>query len=143
MIAPTKVKYGGLLALVLLAQSHHAAVDAKSCSVSLKSSLSTTPFCSSKSASPLSVPATLSASHDEALVSVKDAIDNVLERRGGADEEGTSAAVRLKVGGYFALWYILNIVYNSECHCRAVCSFSFSWLLWSWQFLGGDLRFAK
>jgi hypothetical protein len=33
--------------------------------------------------------------------------------RGGGDDEG-GLLVRLKIGFYFALWYILNIVYNSE-----------------------------
>jgi hypothetical protein len=37
--------------------------------------------------------------------------------RGGGDDESTTPlllAQRLKVGGYFALWYILNIIYNSK-----------------------------
>ena len=33
--------------------------------------------------------------------------------RGGA-EAGTSLGERLKVGSYFAVWYMLNIVYNSK-----------------------------
>jgi solute carrier family 35 protein E1 len=32
--------------------------------------------------------------------------------RGGDDGGAVGMAVRLKIGGYFALWYILNIVYN-------------------------------
>lgn len=34
--------------------------------------------------------------------------------RGGTSEKG-GLMVRLKIGFYFALWYLLNIVYNSKC----------------------------
>lgn len=34
--------------------------------------------------------------------------------RGGDDDSSLSLLARLKIGGYFALWYILNVVYNSE-----------------------------
>lgn len=37
--------------------------------------------------------------------------------RGGGTDDKVGLAVRLKVGAYFALWYILNIVYNSEYRC--------------------------
>ena len=40
------------------------------------------------------------------------AVKNSIPRGGGAGEGGLKA--RLKVGSYFALWYILNIIYNSE-----------------------------
>ncbi|KAL7499517.1 hypothetical protein ACHAWT_008124 [Skeletonema menzelii] len=32
--------------------------------------------------------------------------------RGGDDDASLSMLARLKIGGYFALWYILNVVYN-------------------------------
>ena len=34
--------------------------------------------------------------------------------RGGDGDEANGMAHSLKVGSYFAIWYILNIVYNSE-----------------------------
>ncbi len=37
---------------------------------------------------------------------------NTILRGGGGGERGLKA--RLRVGSYFALWYILNIIYNSE-----------------------------
>ncbi|KAL3760335.1 hypothetical protein ACHAWU_006333 [Discostella pseudostelligera] len=39
------------------------------------------------------------------------AVKNSIPRGGGAGEGGLKA--RLKVGSYFALWYILNIIYNT------------------------------
>jgi hypothetical protein len=44
---------------------------------------------------------------------VSNVISDIVPR--GGDDGEIWLAVRLKVGGYFALWYILNIVYNSEC----------------------------
>ena len=32
----------------------------------------------------------------------------------GGDDAAPAKAGNLKIGGYFALWYTLNIVYNSE-----------------------------
>ena len=58
-------------------------------------------FCSSTERRPLlNEPATISAA-------------SPLTLRGGEGEEG-GLLVRLKIGFYFALWYILNIVYNSK-----------------------------
>jgi hypothetical protein len=43
------------------------------------------------------------------------AMNDKLVPRGGDDEITTPLlAQRLKVGGYFAVWYILNIIYNSK-----------------------------
>lgn len=48
---------------------------------------------------------------DDAVVTIN---ETVVPRCGG-DDEVTPLAHRLKVGGYFAIWYILNIIYNSKC----------------------------
>ncbi len=40
---------------------------------------------------------------------------NIATIRGGDDEDASlSLLARFKIGGYFGLWYILNVVYNSE-----------------------------
>ena len=39
---------------------------------------------------------------------------NIAIRGGDEDDSSLSLMARLKIGGYFALWYILNVVYNSE-----------------------------
>ena len=39
---------------------------------------------------------------------------NIAIRGGDDDDSSLSLMARLKIGGYFALWYILNVVYNSE-----------------------------
>jgi len=40
--------------------------------------------------------------------------------RGGDDDSSLSLMARLKIGGYFALWYMLNVIYNSEL-CADFC----------------------
>ncbi|KAL7526078.1 hypothetical protein ACHAXR_001303, partial [Thalassiosira sp. AJA248-18] len=98
MIIPTRLaKYGGLLALLL------AGASAKtSPSLALKPALVTQ---SRRSSSALTVPATeLVPDHDSLA-------KNVIEKTRGGDGE-VGLAVRLKIGSYFAVWYILNIVYN-------------------------------
>ena len=39
---------------------------------------------------------------------------NIAIRGGDDDDSSLSLLARLKIGGYFALWYILNVVYNSK-----------------------------
>jgi len=43
---------------------------------------------------------------------VADVIEKAVISRGG--DSDVSLAHNLKIGSYFALWYILNVVYNSE-----------------------------
>lgn len=74
-----------------------------SCSVTLTSK--DISLCPSSTVSPLDVAADLSV----------DSPTDAIVTRGGDAEAGEGLAVRLRVGSYFALWYILNIVYNSEC----------------------------
>jgi hypothetical protein len=87
-----------------------------SCSVTLTSK--DISLCPSSTVSPLDVAADLSV----------DSPADAIVTRGGDAEAGEGLAVRLRVGSYFALWYILNIVYNSECSwmrlflCRIVMS---------------------
>jgi hypothetical protein len=38
------------------------------------------------------------------------------EARGGSDESSTGLLHNMKVTFYFALWYALNVVYNSKFH---------------------------
>jgi len=100
MIVPTNlVKYGGIIAL-LIGTSAVTAKTSSSPSMITKPALVT----------PTHLPATanlvsLSEQHDISLAR------NVIEKtRGG--EGDVSLSERLKIGSYFALWYILNIVYN-------------------------------
>lgn len=104
MTAPTKLamKYGCLLVLLI----GTSAVSAKtSPSLALKPALVT------QSRSALSLPATADL---DSITRVALTTKSVVEKtRGGDDgEEVGVAAGRLKVGSYFAVWYILNIVYN-------------------------------
>ena len=111
MIVPTNlVKYGGIIAL-LIGTSAVTAKTSSSPSMITKPALVT----------PAHLPATanlvsLSEQHDISLAR------NVIEKtRGG--EGDVSLSERLRIGSYFALWYILNIVYNSEytfC-CILIC----------------------
>ncbi len=39
---------------------------------------------------------------------------NIATIRGGDDDTSLGLMARLKIGGYFGLWYVLNVVYNSE-----------------------------
>eukprot|EP00970_Alexandrium_tamarense_P013526 scaffold3470_cov178-Alexandrium_tamarense.AAC.2 len=71
-----------------------------SCSVTLTSK--DISLCPSSTVSPLDVAADLSV----------DSPADAIVTRGGDAEAGEELAVRLRVGSYFALWYILNIVYN-------------------------------
>ena len=99
MINPAKLKHGGLFVILLIGTT---AVDASIAPLASKSTLV------SKSPSALSVPVT-------ELAPTSGAIDIVVDKtfpRGGDGE--LRSASRLKVGSYFALWYILNIIYNSK-----------------------------
>lgn len=104
MINPAKIKYGGLLASLVLIRAS-SVVGARTTSSS--SPLASKPALVAKQAPPpsdlFSVPAT----------ELELTTDTVVEKtipRGGDGEVGLAG--RLKVGSYFALWYILNIVYN-------------------------------
>ena len=110
MINRDKLKRGGLVALLLVGTSASSVgVDATSSS----------PLASKPSLVRKSLP----SSDQRSIPAVADLVPNtcdVVEKtipRGGDGEVGL--AVRLKVGSYFALWYILNIVYNSELSCSA------------------------
>ncbi len=68
----------------------------------------------SKSTLVLKSPLALSVPAKE-LAPTSGAIGKVIDEtfpRGGDGEPGLAA--RLKVGSYFAIWYILNIIYNSK-----------------------------
>jgi hypothetical protein len=98
MISPANLRRGGLLVSLLIGTS---AVDANIAPLAWK------PTLVSKSAA-LSVSAT-------ELAPSSGAVGMVVEEkipRGGDGEVGLAA--RLKVGSYFAVWYILNIIYNSK-----------------------------
>lgn len=90
--------------VVLIGLSTNININAKTTPLASK------PALVPKQPSPLSVPATeiiSTTTHDTAT----DIIEKIIPR-GGDGEVGL--AERLKIGSYFALWYILNIVYNSE-----------------------------
>jgi len=60
-----------------------------------------------------------SSSCEPLLLFDDDKIDNAIGSRGGGATATTASAKdeliqRLRVGFYFALWYALNIVYNSK-----------------------------
>lgn len=58
---------------------------------------------------------TSSSALDVTSVAGVDSINNALVTTRGGDEDSSSGLlVRLKIGGYFGLWYILNVYYNSE-----------------------------
>lgn len=105
----SKLKYTALLVLIASpsfvdASSSSSITRPKtksqpSCSTAFKSKDVT--FCASKE-NILAEPAALTSTPSHVTV------------RGGDAEEG-GLLVRLKIGFYFALWYVLNIVYNSKC----------------------------
>lgn len=99
---PIRLKYAWLLAVLLIGAS-----DAKT---TTSVSLASKPALVSKSASALSIPSSELASTSAAT----NAVVGKTIPRGGDGEDG-GMAQRLKIGSYFALWYILNIVYNSKC----------------------------
>jgi len=109
MIVPTKLVKGGILAVLLIGAS--SAVSAKTApttsSLALKPALATRP-----SSALSSVPSTTEL--DDVIRREGLARSVVEKTRGGDDGEEVSLVVRLKILSYFALWYILNIVYNSE-----------------------------
>lgn len=102
------MRYSSLLAIFLAGASVASAKSSSSLEVKpaivTKTSQSTVP----------SLPAvadlgTIESEYADALLA-----SSVVEKTRGGDGE-VSLAERLKIGGYFSLWYILNIVYNSEC----------------------------
>lgn len=102
MINRDKLKYCGLVALLLVGTSS-SVVDARTSS---SSPLATKPSLVTKS----TPSADLRSIPDVAeLIPASDAIERTVPRGGDGDVD---VAGRLKVGSYFALWYILNIVYN-------------------------------
>mmetsp|Transcript_3460 Transcript_3460/g.7216 ORF Transcript_3460/g.7216 Transcript_3460/m.7216 type:complete len:415 (-) Transcript_3460:317-1561(-) len=107
MIVPTKLVKGGILAVLLIGAS--SAVSAKTApttsSLALKPALATRP-----SSALSSVPSTTEL--DDVIRREGLARSVVEKTRGGDDGEEVSLVVRLKILSYFALWYILNIVYN-------------------------------
>ena len=108
MINPTyKIKHGGIILTLLLIGSS-TTINAKMTPLASKPALVTT----------TTYPSVLSTSSLETtdIISkdtlVADVIEKAVISRGG--DSDVSLAHNLKIGSYFALWYILNVVYNSE-----------------------------
>ena len=97
MVIPAKPRYGGVLLVILLVGT--SAVYAKT-NIAPSASM---PALVSRSTLALSVPAT---ELDQTRWAT------ILTPRGG--DVAIGSAARLKVGSYFAIWYILNIMYNSK-----------------------------
>lgn len=104
----TKIKYTALIVLITSSTFGDASSSSitrprnksqKSCSTAFKSN--DVLFCASRR-NAFNEPSALSPVSSQVTV------------RGGVGEEG-GLMVRLKIGFYFALWYVLNIVYNSKC----------------------------
>ena len=101
MINPTyKINYGGIIALLLIGSS--TTINAKMTPLASKPALVTTPTYPSLATTDIVSKDTL----------VADVIEKAVISRGG--DSDVSLAHNLKIGSYFALWYILNVVYNSE-----------------------------
>ena len=75
-----------------------------------------TPLASKPALVATNYPSVLSSQSTIDIVSkdtlVADVIEKAVISRGG--DSDVSLAHNLKIGSYFALWYILNVVYNSE-----------------------------
>ena len=82
----------------------------------------------STSLSTLSTEATSDGDTIDAVVTMN---ETVVPRCGG-DDEVTPLAHRLKVGGYFAVWYILNIIYNSKCAAHQSCFICWTFSMYSY-----------
>lgn len=105
MINPTyKIKHGGIILTLLLIGSS-TFINAKMTPLASKPALVTTNYPSALSTSSS---ATIDIVSKDTLVS--DVIDKAVISRGG--DSDVSLAHNLKIGSYFALWYILNVVYN-------------------------------
>ncbi len=127
MIKPTKLRHGGLLAfLLVIAKFSIIVVNARN-SNSIKimplasRGSAATAMAKSKSSALSDLVSTSTATTATNLVvpmpardTITDVVanNNTIPRGGGDGERGLKA--RLKVGFYFALWYTLNIIYNSE-----------------------------
>lgn len=108
MINPAyKIKHGGII-LALLLIGTLTTINAKMTPLASKPALVTTT--NYPSALATSSSATTDIVSKDTLVS--DMIDKAVISRGG--DSDVSLAHNLKIGSYFALWYILNVVYNSE-----------------------------
>lgn len=115
MLFPSKLKYTAFLVLIAssslvdagrsssISRPHTTAQAACSAAFNSKD----VAFCASQG-SALSEPALLAPASSERALSSSD-----ISVRGGDVEKG-GVLVRLKIGFYFALWYVLNIVYNSK-----------------------------
>jgi len=106
MINPAyKMKHGGIILALLLTST---TINAKKVMTPLASKpalVTTTNY-----PSVLSSPSTTDIVSKDTLVA--DVIEKAVISRGG--DSNVSLAHNLKIGSYFALWYILNVVYNSE-----------------------------
>ena len=108
MINPTyKIKHGGIILTLLLIGSS-TFINAKMTPLASKPALVTTT--NYPSALSTSSSATIDIVSKDTLVA--DVIEKAVISRGG--DSDVSLAHNLKIGSYFALWYILNVVYNSE-----------------------------
>ena len=109
MINPTyKIKHGGIILTLLLIGSS-TTINAKMTPLASKPALVATNYPSALSTSSSSTTTTDIVSKDTL---VADVIEKAVISRGG--DSDVSLAHNLKIGSYFALWYILNVVYNSE-----------------------------
>jgi hypothetical protein len=126
MISLVKRRGGRLLSVVLLLTIGGSTSKTTVVEASMSSPLASKPtLLVSKSPSVSTLSSTLSTVERDATTSdCSDTIgasvvamnDKVVPRGGDGDDEITTPllAQRLKVGGYFAVWYILNIIYNSK-----------------------------
>lgn len=108
MIQPTNLKLGGLLAILLIGNS--IAINTNTMPLVSRSVLV------AKSPPALAAVATELAPARDDVETVTDVeLKKTIPRGGGGGGTGeVGLAARLKVGSYFALWYVLNIIYNSE-----------------------------
>ena len=106
MINPAYKMFHGGIILALLLTGTSTTINAKMTPLASKPALVTT----------TNYPSALSSTTPTDIVSkdtlVADVIEKAVISRGG--ESDVSLVHNLKIGSYFALWYILNVVYNSE-----------------------------
>lgn len=97
------MKYSGILATLLLGGT--------SCASAKTASLSSF---SSKPALVTRPPSAVSSVPATAELDTNRLSRSVVDKTRGGDGDVSPSLVRLKIASYFALWYILNVVYNSE-----------------------------
>lgn len=127
MLNPIKIRHEGFLAILLLiGKSSIVTANTNPITKMTLSSRGPSSLAMAKSkASALSaIVATTSTPEIVALTTTRDGnidsvVKNTFPRGGGAGEDG-GLKDRLKVGSYFALWYILNIIYNSELNSTTI-----------------------